>query len=193
MLPLFAPGAPAPSAEAVKPLAIGARVPDVRLRSADEQEVALAPLLRGGKTVLIFYRGGWCPYCNKHLAELAELEPELLELGWQIIALSPDSPAALTPTSTKNKTSYRLLSDRAMRAADAFGVAFRVDEATVKKYREYQIDLPPVPGDSAARWLPVPAVFLVDRDLGVRFSHVNADYKNRLSAEALLAAARAVR
>lgn len=192
-LPVAAQSAPlAETPELVRPLAVGTRTPAVTVRTPDGEELKLAAALAGRKTIVIFYRGGWCPYCNQHLAALGELEPQLQAAGWQILALSPDEPAALAPTATKNKTAYRLLSDRAMAASAAFGVAFRVDEATAAKYREYGISLPPVPENPAARWLPVPAVFLVDQGGKVRFVHADADYKARLSPEALLAAAAAV-
>jgi len=182
----------AASPELVRPLPVGAAAPAVTVRTPDDTELKLATALAGRKTIVIFYRGGWCPYCNRHLAALADLEPQLQAAGWQILALSPDEPAALAPTATKNKAAYRLLSDRSMAAADAFGVAFRVDEATTTKYRDYGISLAPVPGEPAARWLPVPAVFLLDRSARVRFVHADADYKARLSPEALLAAAKGV-
>lgn len=180
------------SPQRVQPLAVGKPVPAVVVRSADDQEIKLAEMLAGRKSVVIFYRGGWCPYCNLHLAALGELEPQLQAAGWQILALSPDEPAALAPTAAKNKTAYRLLSDRAMQAAAAFGVAFRVDAATVAQYQGFGVTLAPVPGEPAARWLPVPAVFLVDRAGRVRFVHADADYKARLSSPDLLAAAAAV-
>lgn len=193
LAPTVARAALADSPAAARPLAVGAAAPTALLRAPDGTEQDLGTALRGRRTVLVFYRGGWCPYCSKHLAALAEAEPALLELGWQILALSPDEPAALRPTMEKNKVAYRLLSDRAMRAAPAYGVAFRVDAETVRKYRGYGVELPPVPDEPADRWLPVPAVFLIDRDGRVRFVHADADYSVRLEPDALLAAARAVR
>ena len=53
------------------------------------------------------------------------------------------------------------------------------------------ITLAAVPGEPAARWLPVPAVYLIGRDGRVKFVHTNPDYKARLSAEQVLAAAQA--
>lgn len=180
----------APSVNATRPLAAGSPAPDPQVRTMAGDGTALSTHIAGKPTVLIFYRGGWCPYCNRHLAALAEAEPQLLALGYQIIALSPDEPAGLSATTEKHHLRYRLLSDRAMDAASAFGVAFRVDAATVAKYREFKIDLPAVPGEPDARWLPEPAVFLIDRAGFIRFTHANPDYKVRLSTEALLAAAR---
>ena len=187
---LLARAALAPSAAEVTPLPVGAAMPAVAVQAADGSSVDLAAASAGRLTLLVFYRGSWCPYCNKHLAALQEIEPQLLKLGFQILAVSPDEPAGLRTMAEKNRLNYRLLSDRAMRASSALGLAFRVDAATVAKYREYKIDLPPVPGEPEARWLPVPAAYLIGRDGAVQFAHVNADYKIRVDTRELLAAAR---
>lgn len=179
----------APSATEARPLAIGAHVPFATVRTAEGADFDLSAALAAKPTLVIFYRGSWCPYCNKHLAALVDIEPKLLALGYQILAISPDEPAGLRTMSEKNHLNYRLLSDRGMVAAEAFGVAFRVDGATLEKYREYKIDLPPVPGEPTARWLPVPAAFLIGRDGVIRYVYSNADYKVRASVDALLAAA----
>jgi peroxiredoxin len=179
----------APSPAEAKPLPVGARMPAAMVRALDGSPTDLAKETGGRLTLLVFYRGSWCPYCNRHLAALQEIEPELLKLGFQVIALSPDEAAGLRAMTDKNHLNYRLFSDHDMRAAMAFGLAFRVDPQTVEKYREYKIDLPPVPGEPAARWLPVPAAYLIGRDGTVKFAYANADYKTRVNPEELLAAA----
>ncbi len=191
LLALSLPAALAPSAAEAVPLAVGARTPAVIVQTVEGADLDLATAVAQKPTLLIFYRGSWCPYCNRHLAALAEIEPELLKLGYQILAVSPDEAPGLRAAADKNHLNYRLLSDRAMLASGAFGLAFRIDAATAEKYRGYKIDLPPVPGDPAARWLPVPAVYVIGRDGVVKFVHTDPDYKARLAPEAVLAAARA--
>ncbi len=181
----------AAKADAARPLVAGATAPAVTVKTADGADFDLGAALAEKPTVLVFYRGGWCPYCNKQLAELATFEPKLLALGFQILALSTGAPAGLAPTAEKNHVAYRLLSDRAMTAASAYGVAFRVDSATVEKYRGYKVDLAPVPGEPDARWLPVPTVYIIGRDRVIRFASSNPDFKVRLPASELLAAAEA--
>lgn len=182
----------AASAAAAKPLAVGATAPAVTVKTADGAPFDLGAALAEKPTVLVFYRGGWCPYCNKQLAELAAFEPKFLELGLQIIAVSTDSPGGLAPTAEKDKIAYRLLSDRAMAASSAYGVAYRVDAETAEKYRGYKIDLAPIPGDDHdGRWLPVPTIFVIGRDRVVRYVTSNPDFKVRLPAAELLAAAQA--
>lgn len=181
----------APSPAEAKPLPVGAKVPAAMVQTVDGADLDLAAVVAQKPTLLIFYRGGWCPYCNRHLAALGEIEPELLKLGYQIIALSPDGAAGLKTVAEKNHLNYRLLSDQAMQAASAFGLAFRVEAKTVTAYTGYGITLATVPGEPAARWLPVPAVYLIGRDGLVKYVHTNPDYKVRLSAEQVMTAAQA--
>lgn len=178
----------AESAEAVSPLAVGATVPDVILTGTDGQPVALREQL-DTPVALVFYRGGWCPYCNLQLAGLQEIEDDLQALGVRILAVSPDLPENLRSTVEKESLAYTLLSDSTMEAARAFGIAFRVDDATIEKYKGYNIDLEAASGQSH-HLLPVPAVFVIGTDGVISFVYANADYKVRLSPEKLLAAAK---
>lgn len=172
------------------PLTVGARVPDAAVKTTEGADASLATMLAGKPTVLIVFRGGWCPYCTQHMAELAEAEPKLMELGFQIVALSTDQPKNIRFLTEEKHLPYRLFSDRDMRASRALGLAYRVDSAMQKKYAEWNIDLPAIPGEAEARWLPVPAAFVIARDGTVRFVHADPDYKVRVSGEKLLAAAR---
>jgi peroxiredoxin len=99
-------------------------------------------------------------------------------------------PEALKVTAAKEKLSYTLLSDAEMNAAGAFGLAFRVDDATVKRYRTYGIKLPAT--HDGQYWLPVPAAYLVDAKGRIAFAHTDPDYKKRLSGAALLKAAKEI-
>ncbi len=86
---------------------------------------------------------------------------------------------------------FTLLSDASMSAARAFGIAFRVDDATFARYKSFGIDLEAASGQTHHE-LPVPAVFILDRAGVIRFAHANPDYTVRLAAEPLLEAARSV-
>jgi peroxiredoxin len=188
---LTATAAIAPTPDAVSPLGIGATVPSASIVTPSGKTLSLSEALGGKPTLLVFYRGGWCPYCTVHLGELAGIESQLVDLGWQIVGISPDTPAALAESAGKHQLGYRLFSDRAMEATAAFGLAFKVDDKTVERYKGHKIDLAPVPGDPESRWLPVPAAYLIDASGTVRFAYTNADYKTRIDPDELIAAARA--
>jgi len=180
----------AATAEDVRPLMIGQLIPDVGLKTAEGKAFDLRAAAQEQPLVLIFYRGGWCPFCNKHLGQLQQVDPQLRELGYRIVAVSPDRPEKLSGAAEKGGLSYTLVSDSSMAAAKAFGIAFKVDDATLEKYAGYGIDLEAASGETH-HLLPVPAVFIVGKDGAIDFSYANPDYKTRLASEVLLAAAKA--
>jgi peroxiredoxin len=175
------------SAQEVEPVSVGEQAPNPALRTLDGAETTLEELRMGKPTVLVFYRGGWCPYCTRHLAALQKALPEINARGWQVLAVSPDQPSKLTETLEANDLGYALVSDSTLEAAKAFGLAFQVDEPTLGKLEGYGIDLVAASGQNH-RQLPVPAVIAMDAQGRVVFVHHDPDYKKRLSAESLLEA-----
>ncbi len=172
----------------VNPIGTGNPVPAVEVVTPEGVAVPLRDIMDGEPTVLVFYRGGWCPYCNTQLSGLAEVEPRLRELGYGIIALSADRPEKVAEATRESDFDYRLFSDASMRAAKSFGVAFLVDDETFEMLQGHGIDLESASGEDH-RLLPVPAVFLIDADGVIRFRYYNPDYRERISGEALLNAA----
>ncbi|MCB0353372.1 MAG: AhpC/TSA family protein [Bdellovibrionales bacterium] len=180
------------SADEVKPLSVGEKVPEALVRDEFGKQRSLSFFLENKPTILIFYRGGWCPYCNTHLGELQKIEGQLVKNGFQILAVSPDRPEKLRESRKKHELGYRLLSDSSMQLAKAMGLAFRLDDLTFKKYKEsYHIDIEADSGETH-HLLPVPAALIVDGKGVIRFLFAKANYKERISTELLLAEAEKV-
>jgi peroxiredoxin len=176
------------NANDVNPLLVGMQIPEIELKDTKNKTVSLADEIRKKPTAIIYYRGGWCPFCNKQLAGLREIEDELYDLGIKVLAISPDSPGFLSETLAEHEISYHLLSDQRMEGAKKLGIAFRVDQETADRYKENGLDLAERSGYNHLL-LPVPSVFLVDTDGTIHFQYVNPDYKVRISGNLLLAAA----
>lgn len=174
-------------------LAVGATVPAVVLSTETGEPFDLRAAVREQPTVLIFYRGGWCPFCNVHLGALNEIVADLRAAGYQLLAISPDQPARLYDAPKREeRPDYVLLSDQDAKAMDAFGISFVVPDELVAKYREsYGIDIERDSGRKHHK-LPHPAVFLVDRSGVIRFAHIDPDYKKRLEPAKIMAAVRAL-
>jgi peroxiredoxin len=182
------------SAEETTPLKTGDRAPAFTMRTVDDEPFEFDPENLARPTILISFRGGWCPYCNMHLSELRTVIPELSKKGFDVLFLSNDRPELLY-SSLKRETQesidgldYVILSDADISAAMALGTAFRIDNGLTdyleQKNRDYA-------GSSIGKHnaLAVPAVYVVNRSGEIVFDFVNPDYKIRLSAEELLAAA----
>lgn len=174
------------SANDISPLLIGEKMPNLTLKSVDGKDVNLLETFGKKKTILVFYRGGWCPYCNLQLAALGQSEKELLDLGYQIIAISPDSPKNLKVTDEKEKLNYLLLSDSKGELTKAAGIAFQAPD-------KYESMLSKSSDGFNTNFLPVPTVFILNEKGEIQFEHITPDYKNRISTELLLAAAKALK
>lgn len=176
----------ADNAEDVTPLLNGQTVPNVTLKTADGAPVSLRAAVMTKPSVILFYRGGWCPYCNRQLAELKDIEQDLVELGYQVLAISPESPARLQEQKLETEFAVQLLSDEKLAAIKQFGIGFYLPLATEKIYEmKMGISLTDDESNNKAV-LPAPAIFIVDQEGTILFSYVNPNYKVRMSAEMLL-------
>lgn len=175
------------SAENVTPLEVNESIPDVTLTDVFGHEMDLQSLVSEKPTLLIFYRGGWCPYCNTHLSNLAEIENELYNMGIRVLAVSPDLPKYLKESTMEHELNYKLLSDSDMSAAKKFGLAYHVGSETINRYKKGGMDLAGRSGHDHYM-LPVPAAFLVDTEGTIRYRYFNPDYTVRVNNDELLAA-----
>lgn len=168
--------------EDIAPLLIGEMVPEMQLAKMDGTPTDMGTLLNGKKTILIFYRGGWCPYCNSHLSDLQKIEPKLKDLGYQIVAVSPDAPAKLKETDLKHDLGYQLYSDTKGELMGKMGIAFQAPE-------RYQKMLLSASDEANKGWLPVPAVFIVNDKKQIVFEYISPDFKHRMNGDLLMAVA----
>lgn len=175
-------------ASEVSPVLTGTAIPNTSVKNVEGEEADLMSLIGDQPAVLIFYRGGWCPYCNRHLAELQQAESSLRDMGYRIFAISPDKPEFLMQSAQENDLTYTLLSDSDMSTTKAFGLAFKLDEETIQRYKENGLDLAERSGYDHYL-LPAPAVYLVNPDGMITFQYVNPDYKTRIKSDVLLTAA----
>lgn len=177
------------NAELVQPILKGESVPDGSLEDIDGHKHQLSELIARKPSVIIFYRGGWCPFCNTQMGQLVKIEPELAKLGYQILAITPDKPESLKASLDKEKINYTLLSDREMKVTQEFGLAYHMGDGMVEKLKSYGNDIEKATGNSLHE-LPVPAAYVVDKKGKVHFLYFNPDFKVRVKPEDLMEAAK---
>ena len=165
--------------EEVSPLLIGEKIPNIELASIDGKKVETDKILNK-KTVLVVYRGGWCPYCNRQLADMQDIEKDILGLGYQIVAISPDSPSFLKETESKDKLNYALYSDSEGKFSKAVGIAFAAPEKYGKMLGKHS-------DEKNTTFLPVPTVYVLNEKQEIEFMYINPNYATRLKGELLLA------
>jgi peroxiredoxin len=167
-------------------LKVGDKAPDASLPDVSGTTVSLASQFAQGPTLLMFYRGGWCPFCNLQLHEYSGAKADFDKRGVRIVAISVDKPSEEAKTQAKQGVPFPMLSDPKLVALQAYRVVHVPGDAEKKGLAGYGLDLSAYSGESHSEFA-VPAIFLIDRDSTVRFVHVDEDYKTRPSAKQMLA------
>lgn len=180
------------SGAATAALKVGDTAPDFILPDVDGDPVRLHGALQHGPVVLVFYRGGWCPYCNIHLRGFQRHLPDFAAAGVGLIAVSPQLPDASLTTHEKNELAFPVLSDVGLNATRAFGVAFELPRELLRLYADFGHSLADANGEAGATALPMPATFLIRPDRTIAFAHVEADYTRRSEPLEVLALARSL-
>lgn len=171
--------------EAPEGLFIGSRAPDFKATDQNSQALRLKDMLKEGKVVLVFYRGYWCPFCNRELSQLQDSLSLITEKGARVVAVSPESPESLKQTAEKTGVTFSLISDAELKIMKAYEVEFELPENTITRYRNSNIDIQKINGKNGA-YLPVPAVYIIDKEATVTYRFFNTDYRRRPSVAELL-------
>ena len=156
---------------------VGDKAPNFKLPNAAGETVSLAGMLEHGPVVVVWYRGGWCVYCNIQLPALQEVVGEIRRHGATMVAISPETPNNARDTTRKNKLDFQILSDAGNKVARKYGIAYTLpsDVATLFKGR---IDLEKYNGDTSNE-LPLAVTYVIGTDGVVRYAFVDADYRKR--------------
>ncbi|MEO8601070.1 MAG: peroxiredoxin-like family protein [bacterium] len=168
-------------------LTVGGAAPDATLLDANGQRVNLRELASHGALLLVFYRGGWCPFCNFQIHELTTAFPEFQRRGVTPVAISVDRVEETAKTRATYAIPFPVLSDQDLLAHRAFRVVRHVDDAELSRLNGMGLDLEAASGRDH-HMIAIPAIFILDQAGVIRWAHANVDYKVRPSAEQLLQA-----
>ncbi len=150
-----------------EPVSVGEEAPDFTLEDMQGNQVTLSAARGKASTVLVFYRGYWCPFCAHQLAELRSLMKA--NEGIRVLAVSVDDHEKTKQLMEKiaadgnGPVNYTMLSDPGHKIIDAYGLH---DPA----YDGKRFD-----------GIPHPAVYVIDKNGRVAWAKVESDYKVRPS------------
>ncbi len=147
------------------PVQVGEEAPDFTLEGTDGNKVTLSSARGKMPTVIVFYRGSWCPFCARQLSELRSLlKPKA---AVRLLAISVDGLdttkefAAKIASDGKGAINYSLLSDPDHKVIDAYGLH---DPA----YDGKQFD-----------GIPRASVYVIDKNNRVAWMKVATSYRVR--------------
>jgi peroxiredoxin len=166
----------------------GDHMPDGNLLEVAGQPTSLAAVLDSRPGVIVFYRGGWCPYCNIALRTYqAQLVPALADRGIPLVAISPQTPDGSLSTQETKELTFTVLSDPGNQIAGQLGILTAPSDGARAAQLQLGLDLTKVNADSTSA-LPMPSVIVVDATGTIRWIDVHRDYTTRTEATQVLEA-----
>ncbi len=131
----------------------------------------------GAPTVLLFYRGTWCPLCNVQVKELSEGYRDIEALGARVVLVSPQPASESVKMAARFDAPMTFLVDEGNAAAGVLGIRH--------------------PGGAPIGIAPevetvLPTAIVLDADGIVRFAHETDNYRFRPDPALFLEALRAL-
>lgn len=149
--------------------------------------VDLAAITKEKQVILLFYRGHWCPYCTKYMAEIQEHMDEITAKNAVVIAVSPEVEASGMKAAEKSGAKYHVVHDADYTIMCAYGTAYELSVEMKEKYKGYSIDLQETYGNTDGV-LPVPATYIIGTDGNIKALHYDPNYAERMPVKDMLKA-----
>ena len=167
-------------------LSVGNQVTNFQGTDQEGNIIQLSELLKGGKVVVVFYRGQWCPYCIPHLRKLQYGLMDIIGKGASILIITPERQENIQKTILKTSITIPILYDENYKIMEIFDVAFVPGKGLRVMYNTMlRADLKHSQSDDS-QTLPVPATFIIDTDSRIIWRHFDRDYKKRASIKEIL-------
>ncbi len=174
------------SAMAQSGLKTGETAPSFTAKDNAGKTVDLKAVLKNHKAVvLFFYRGQWCPYCNKHIQQLQDSLQLLTAKGAYVVGVTPETGENINKTIEKTHASFSMIQDKDYTIMKAYDVNYTMDPAMFAKYKSYGIDLEKNNGNTD-HVLPVPATYIINKAGKITYVQFDKDYKKRPSVAEIL-------
>jgi peroxiredoxin len=149
------------------------------------QKISLQQLLNKGPVVVCFYRGQWCPYCNRHMSNLQDSLSFITSLGASLIAITPEKNEEISKTISKSGATFSIIYDYGHKIMDAYKVSFKVDAWKNLLHFAEGVNINKASGNDD-NVLPVPATYIIATDGSIVGRHFDTDYTQRMPVKAIL-------
>lgn len=141
----------------------GDLAPPFSLLDQHGQAVRLEDYLRHGPVVLLFFRGGWCPFCTLTLRAYQAALPDVEAAGAHLLAITPQPTGSCSAIAERDLLAFPVLSDTGNRVSDQYGIAYALAPVLRGLYSRLGHDLPSL--NQTGDWrVPLPATFVIGMD-----------------------------
>jgi len=170
----------------LEPLKVGAEAPSFEAKDQSGTLIKSADLIKEGSVVLIFYRGTWCPYCQKHVDELQKGLEQLTAKGAKVVLVTPEKPDYVKKMVDKTKATFPILHDKDYNIMEAYHTKYTIKESDEMSHKDYVVSSTKKHNETDEAVLPVPATYIISPDGKIKFVHFETNYKERSTLKMIL-------
>lgn len=167
-------------------LNIGDKAPSFKGVDQNGKTINTKTILKEKQILLVFYRGGWCPSCRKHLTELQTYLESFTKKGYYVVVVTPESAEKTKETSDKIQAGFSILHDSDNTIMKNYKVLYEVNEQNVTNYYEIIKKKVLEYNTNNNLVLPVTATYIINKKGKIEYVHYNPDYTNRADFKAIL-------
>jgi peroxiredoxin len=166
-------------------LKLNSAAPDFIAKDENGAVFHLKSNLTKGPVLLVFYRGQWCPYCNKELKALEDSLTLIVRKGATLVAVTPELQENVSKTIAKTGATYPILHDEGLKIMKSYDVAYEVDSTWTARYLKFGVDVARNNGSNGNN-LPVPAIYIIDRKGIIVYRFFEPDFRIRPSVAEMI-------
>jgi len=164
----------------------GEMAPDFSGIDTQGNNISLNSELKKGAVVLIFYRGEWCPVCNRYLNNFQDSLSYVLATGARVLAITPEKQSSALTMKEKVSATFTIITDPTEEIMKSYKVMFNVTEAYEKKIiNALEADIAGNNNKEEAN-LPVPATFIINQQGVIVYRQFDLDYHIRATIKDIL-------
>jgi len=126
---------------------------------------------RGQATILMFFRGNWCPLCMAQIKEIAGYYQQLSALGAKIVLISPQPEKNSQALAAKFNVDFNFMTDIDNEAAKSLGIDMKNGLPLGMEVLGYQQDT------------VLPTVLITDKNGKIIYSDLTENYRIRPEPE----------
>lgn len=167
-------------------LQVGDKIPSFSGYDQDSVWIESNAVLKDSSLVLIFYRGSWCPYCQKHLSSLQDSLSFITQKGAKIIVVTPEKYVSQEKIIEKSGATYSIIYDQDYIIMKKFKVDFEISNETVPRYLLFVRSKTRKANENEDDILPIPATYVINKRGEITYKHYDPDYRNRSSVKDIL-------
>ncbi|BDD11120.1 hypothetical protein FUAX_35520 [Fulvitalea axinellae] len=169
-----------------KGIKTGSTAPSFMGVDQNGKKIELKKLLDKGPVVLFFYRGTWCPYCQKQVASLQKSLDKITAKGASVVAVTPSSGESIEKMIEKQGgIGFHILHDDGHKIMDDYDLTYPVKETMQKRFAKMGLDFNKINGKNGPV-LPIPATYVIDQKGKIVFAHFDPNFKKRPSVSEIL-------